>query len=82
MASASYSLAIDGLEVLPGKETVAGLAGPQNHAVERDELIRAIKAACISFMRPSDEKNLAMYDNDTLRGLVYVTRRMCRHADS
>jgi hypothetical protein len=71
--------AIDELEALPEKDSVAALAGVQIDEMERDELIRAIKAAHVPFIRPSDEKHLAMYDSDTLRRLVYLCRRMCRN---
>ena len=79
MSQASPPSAIDELEALPDKDSVAALAGVQIDEMERDELIRAIKAAHVPFIRPNDEQHLAMYDSDTLRRLVYLCRRMCRN---
>jgi hypothetical protein len=79
MSQASPPSAIDELEVLPDNDSVAALAGDQFDEMERDELIRAIKAAHVPFIRPSDEKHLAMYDSDTLGRLVYLSRQMCRN---
>jgi hypothetical protein len=79
MSQLTPASAIDELEALPDKDCVAALAGAQIEELERDELIRAIKAARVPFIRPSDEKRLEMYDNDTLRRLVYLSRRMCRN---
>jgi hypothetical protein len=77
MSQVSPPLAIDELQALPDKDSVAALAGAQIDEMEREELIRAIKAAHVPFIRPSDEKHLANYDSDTLRRLVYLCRRMC-----
>lgn len=79
MDQVAPTFAIEELEALPDKDSVAALAGVQIEQLERDELIRAIKAAQVPFIRPSDEKRLAMYDNDTLRRLVYLSRRVCRN---
>ena len=78
MSQASPPSAIDELEALPDKDSVTG-AGAEIEELERDELIGAIKAARVPFIRPSDQKQLAMYDNDTLRRLVYLSRRTCRN---
>ena len=45
MSQASPPSASDELEALPDKDSVAALAGVQIDEMERDELIRAIKAA-------------------------------------
>jgi len=79
MSQLSPVSAIDEQEALPDKDCVAALAGVEIDELERDELIRAIKAAHVPFIRPSDEQRLEMYDNNTLRRLVYLSRRMCRN---
>jgi hypothetical protein len=79
MSQVSPPSAIDELEALPDKDSVAALAEAQMDEMERDELIRAIMAAHAPFIRPSDEKHLAMYDSDTLRSLVCLSRRGCRN---
>jgi len=79
MSEVSPPSAGDELEAQPGKDSVAALVAAQIDEMERDELIRAIKAAHVPFIRSTDEKHLATYDSDTLRRLVYLSRRMCRN---
>jgi hypothetical protein len=61
------------------KESVAALSGTCIEQMERDELIRAIKAAHVPWIRAADEPHMAMYNIDSLRRLVYLSRRICRN---
>ena len=61
------------------KEAVASLSATRIEHMQREELVRAIKAAHVPWIRAADEPHLAMYDIDALRRLVYLSRRICRN---
>jgi hypothetical protein len=61
------------------KARVAALTGARIDEMDRDELVRAIKAAHIPWIRAPQEPHLAMYDIGSLRRLVYLSRRICRN---
>jgi hypothetical protein len=61
------------------KASVAALTGARIDEMDREELVRAIKAGHIPWIRAAQEPHLAMYDIDSLRRLVYLSRRICRN---
>jgi len=58
---------------------VAALSAEQILELKRSELIDVIRSVRASHLRPGVLERLPQMDGDTLRRLVFLTRRYCRH---
>jgi hypothetical protein len=61
------------------KSNVAALAGDQIDGMDQEELVRVIRVAHMSLIRPNVNERLGLYGRDTLRRLAYLARRCCRN---
>ena len=58
---------------------IAGLSAEDILELKRSELIDLIRSVRASHLRPGVLERLPQMDGDTLRRLVFLTRRYCRH---
>lgn len=58
---------------------VAALSTEQVFELKRSQLIDIIRSVRASHLRPGVLERLPQMDGDTLRRLVFLTRRYCRH---
>ena len=71
--------AVDAGPELPSLDAVAALSAERIVSMTRRELIEVIRSVRGDHLRPGVRERLPQMDGETLRRLVFLTRRYCRN---